>query len=92
MTLVNPDVDVPAGGADRGAWFGGWAGPVAAAAAHLCRRGRRLAAVRLQRAISESEQRSLAVSSLLTLLREHMTVSIAATLLTCAVAIPLESR
>ena len=39
--------------------------------------------------ISESEKRSLAVSSLLTLLREHMTVSIAATLLTCAVAIPL---
>jgi osmoprotectant transport system permease protein len=39
--------------------------------------------------ISESERRSLAVSQLLTLLRQHMTVSLAATLLTCAVAIPL---
>ena len=39
--------------------------------------------------VSESERRSLAVSQLLTLLREHMSVSLAATLLTCAVAIPL---
>jgi osmoprotectant transport system permease protein len=39
--------------------------------------------------ISESERRSLAVPALLTLLRQHMTVSLAATLLTCAVAIPL---
>jgi osmoprotectant transport system permease protein len=39
--------------------------------------------------VSETERRSLAVSQLLTLLREHMTVSLAATLLTCAVAIPL---
>jgi osmoprotectant transport system permease protein len=39
--------------------------------------------------ISESEKRSLSVSALLTLLREHMTVSLAATLLTCLVAIPL---
>jgi osmoprotectant transport system permease protein len=39
--------------------------------------------------VSETEQRSLAVPQLLTLLREHMTVSLAATLLTCAVAIPL---
>jgi osmoprotectant transport system permease protein len=39
--------------------------------------------------VSESEQRSLAVSQLLTLLRQHMTVSLAATVLTCAVAIPL---
>jgi osmoprotectant transport system permease protein len=40
-------------------------------------------------AVSESERRSLAVSQLLTLLRQHMTVSLAATVLTCAVAIPL---
>ncbi len=39
--------------------------------------------------VSETERRSLAVSQLLTLLREHMTISLAATLLTCAVAIPL---
>lgn len=39
--------------------------------------------------VSESERRSLAVSQLLTLLREHMVVSLAATVLTCAVAIPL---
>ncbi len=39
--------------------------------------------------VSESERRSLAVPQLLTLLRQHMTVSLAATLLTCAVAIPL---
>lgn len=39
--------------------------------------------------VSESERRSLAVPALLTLLRQHMTVSLAATLLTCAVAIPL---
>jgi osmoprotectant transport system permease protein len=39
--------------------------------------------------ISESEKRSLSVSALLTLLREHMVVSLAATLLTCVVAIPL---
>ena len=42
--------------------------------------------------VSETERRSLAVPQLLTLLREHMTVSLAATLLTCAVAIPLGSR
>ncbi len=39
--------------------------------------------------VSESEQRSLGVSHLLTLLRQHMTVSLAATVLTCVVAIPL---
>ncbi len=39
--------------------------------------------------VSETERRSLAVPQLLTHLREHMTVSLAATLLTCAVAIPL---
>ncbi|ULE35492.1 ABC transporter permease [Mycobacterium sp. IDR2000157661] len=39
--------------------------------------------------ISESEKRSLSVDQLLTLLRQHMVVSLAATLLTCAVAIPL---
>ena len=39
--------------------------------------------------MSESEQRSLGVSNLLTLLRQHMTVSLAATVLTCVVAIPL---
>ena len=39
--------------------------------------------------VSESERRSLAIPQLLTLLREHMTVSLAATVLTCAVAIPL---
>lgn len=39
--------------------------------------------------ISESEKRSLSVSALLTLLREHMVISLAATLLTCVVAIPV---
>jgi osmoprotectant transport system permease protein len=39
--------------------------------------------------VSESEQRSLGVSHLLTLLRQHMTVSLAATVLTCVIAIPL---
>ncbi|WP_293242303.1 ABC transporter permease [Mycolicibacterium sp.] len=39
--------------------------------------------------ISESEKRSLSMSSLLTLLREHLVVSLAATLLTCLVAIPV---
>lgn len=39
--------------------------------------------------VSESEQRSLGVSQLLALLRQHMTVSLAATVLTCAIAIPL---
>ena len=39
--------------------------------------------------VSPSEQRSLGVPSLITLLRQHMTVSLAATLLTCAVGIPL---
>ncbi|TPG33855.1 ABC transporter permease [Mycolicibacterium hodleri] len=39
--------------------------------------------------ISQSEKRSLSVSSLLTLLREHMMVSLAATLLTCLIAIPV---
>ena len=38
--------------------------------------------------ISESEKRSLSVSALLTLLREHMVISLAATLLTCLIAIP----
>ncbi len=40
-------------------------------------------------AVSESEKRSLGVEQLLTLLRQHMVVSLLATLLTCAVAIPL---
>jgi osmoprotectant transport system permease protein len=90
VTLVGPDVDVPAGGAGTRS---------------LVRRlglGRLLLQPLIcvvvvvgsllyvyNAEISESEKRSLAVSSLLTLLREHMTVSIAATLLTCAVAIPL---
>lgn len=39
--------------------------------------------------VSESEQRSLDVSQLLTLLRQHMMISLAATVLTCLVAIPL---
>lgn len=39
--------------------------------------------------ISESEKRSLSVDQLLTLLRQHMVVSLAATLLTCVIAIPL---
>jgi osmoprotectant transport system permease protein len=39
--------------------------------------------------VSASERRSLAVPELLTLLRQHMTVSLAATILTCVVAIPL---
>ncbi|MGV0737928.1 ABC transporter permease [Mycobacterium syngnathidarum] len=39
--------------------------------------------------VSESEQRSLGVGNLLTLLRQHMAISLAATVLTCLVAIPL---
>jgi osmoprotectant transport system permease protein len=39
--------------------------------------------------VSESEKRSLAVPELLTLLRQHMVVSLAATVLTCLIAIPL---
>ncbi|MDZ4265286.1 MAG: ABC transporter permease [Mycobacterium sp.] len=39
--------------------------------------------------VSESEQRSLGVPNLLTLLREHMTISLAATVLTCVIAIPI---
>lgn len=39
--------------------------------------------------VSESEKRSLAIPELLTLLRQHMTISLAATILTCVVAIPL---
>lgn len=39
--------------------------------------------------VSESEQRSLEVGQLLTLLRQHMVISLAATVLTCIVAIPL---
>lgn len=39
--------------------------------------------------VSESEKRSLAVPQLLALLREHMVISLAATLLTCLIAIPL---
>jgi osmoprotectant transport system permease protein len=39
--------------------------------------------------VSESEQRSLDVGQLLTLLRQHMVVSLAATVLTCVIAIPL---
>lgn len=39
--------------------------------------------------VSDSEQRSLGVPNLLTLLREHMTISLAATVLTCLVAIPV---
>ncbi|OBB10477.1 ABC transporter permease [Mycolicibacterium setense] len=39
--------------------------------------------------VSESEQRSLGIGQLLTLLRQHMAISVAATVLTCLVAIPL---
>ena len=39
--------------------------------------------------VSESEQRSLGVPNLLTLLRQHLTISLAATVLTCVIAIPL---
>lgn len=39
--------------------------------------------------VSESERRSLAVDQLLTLLGQHMFVSLAATLLTCVIAIPV---
>jgi osmoprotectant transport system permease protein len=38
--------------------------------------------------VSESERRALAIGNLLTLLREHMAISVAATILTCAVAVP----
>lgn len=39
--------------------------------------------------VSEPEQRSLGTSTLLTLLRQHLTISLVATVLVCAVAIPL---
>lgn len=39
--------------------------------------------------VSDSEKRSLSVSNLLVLLREHMLVSLSATLLTCLIAIPV---
>jgi len=39
--------------------------------------------------VSDTERRSLDVANLLTLLRQHLTISLAATLLTCVVAIPL---
>nr|WP_264025075.1 ABC transporter permease [Mycolicibacterium pyrenivorans] len=39
--------------------------------------------------VSDSEQRSLGVSNLLTLLRQHMTISLAATVMTCVIAIPI---
>nr|WP_218621168.1 ABC transporter permease [Mycolicibacterium hippocampi] len=39
--------------------------------------------------VSDSEQRSLGIPNLLTLLREHMTISLAATVLTCVIAIPI---
>lgn len=39
--------------------------------------------------VSEPEQRSLGTSTLLTLLREHLWISLLATVLVCAVAIPL---
>lgn len=39
--------------------------------------------------VSDSERRSLGIDQLLTLLREHMTLSLAATVLTCIVAIPI---
>jgi osmoprotectant transport system permease protein len=39
--------------------------------------------------VSESEKRSLTVPQLLTLLRQHMEVSLAATVLTCVIAVPV---
>ncbi|BBB40689.1 ABC transporter permease [Mycobacteroides abscessus] len=39
--------------------------------------------------VSASEKRSLGISNLLVLLGQHMAISVAATVLTCAVAIPL---
>ncbi|ODR26922.1 ABC transporter permease [Mycolicibacterium porcinum] len=39
--------------------------------------------------VSESERRSLGIGQLLTLLRQHMVISLAATVLTCLVAIPI---
>ncbi len=39
--------------------------------------------------VSDTERRSLSVSALLTLLRQHMALSLTATVLTCLVAIPL---
>lgn len=39
--------------------------------------------------VSDSERRSLDVSNLVTLLRQHMTISLAATALTCLIAIPI---
>ena len=90
MTLVSPDVDVPGGGdGSRSAVRRLGLGrlllqPILCVAVVV---GSLLYVYNAE--VSESEKRSLAVASLLTLLREHMTVSLAATLLTCAVAIPL---
>lgn len=39
--------------------------------------------------VSDSERRSLGVPNLLMLLRQHMTISLAATILTCLIAIPI---
>jgi osmoprotectant transport system permease protein len=39
--------------------------------------------------VTESERRSLSVSHLLTLLGQHLTISLGATVLTCVIAIPL---
>jgi osmoprotectant transport system permease protein len=39
--------------------------------------------------VSDSEQRSLGIPNLLTLLRQHLIISLAATVLTCVIAIPI---
>ncbi len=90
MTMINlePETapsDTESGGQDRRLGLGRWVlqplvciGVVAGALLYVNNAD-----------VSETERRSLAVPQLLSLLREHMTISLAATLLTCAVAIPL---
>lgn len=90
MTLASAEPDTAAGGSEsrggtRRLGFGRWVVQPA-----LCIAVVAGALFYVNSAdITETERRSLAVPQLLTLLREHMTVSLAATLLTCAVAIPL---
>ncbi len=85
MTSALAEPDVRAGGGGRGLSLGRWLlQPLACVAAVAgC-----LIYVQVAE-VSESEQRSLGVPNLLTLLKEHMIVSLAATVLTCVVAIPL---
>lgn len=82
---VDLDVDRPARPADSGARWSRWIVQPA-----ICLAAVIGALIYVHTAqISESEQRSLGVPHLLTLLRQHMEISLAATVLTCVIAIPL---